>query len=239
MKKSVLNIVLACLVLSFALVSCGERYKELTEREERSVGRKAASEVGGDFSESDTAAITHLAYLRTSEGEIVIGLYGEDAPETVANFIGLAKMGYYDGVLFHRVAKNFLIQTGDRTTLFPNRKKQWGYGGESFYGGTIDDELNPETPSYKRGYEYGTVAMANRGPNTNASQFFICLKEAKNLEKKWTIFGRVVKGMDVVEKIASLPVEPSDRGPDDGVPKKPVRIYSARIKLIKPPREKR
>jgi cyclophilin family peptidyl-prolyl cis-trans isomerase len=183
----------------------------------------------------DTAIVTHIAEIKTSMGMIVLGLYGEDAPETVANFIGLAKMNYYAGVLFHRVAKDFLIQTGDRNTLYINEKNEWGFGGESFYGGEIEDELNPNTVSYKRGYEYGVVAMANKGANTNTSQFFICLKEAKKLERKWTIFGKVVDGMNNVEKIANCTVEPSERGKNDGIPLKPIRIYSVTISLIKAP----
>jgi cyclophilin family peptidyl-prolyl cis-trans isomerase len=187
------------------------------------------------FLENDTAIVTHTALLRTSMGNIVIGLFGEDAPETVANFIGLSKMNYYNGVLFHRVAKNFLIQSGDRNTIFQNRKPVWGLGGQSFYGGDIEDELNPSTPSFRRGYVKGTIAMANKGPNTNTSQFFICLEEANKLEHKWTIFGKVLDGMDVVEKISELPVEKSLRGKNDGIPLKPVRIYEVNIRFIKSP----
>jgi cyclophilin family peptidyl-prolyl cis-trans isomerase len=179
--------------------------------------------------------ITHFAYVKTSMGSFTIALYGEDAPETVANFIGLIKMKYYNGILFHRIAKNFLIQAGDKNTLFPNKKTEWGFGGESFYGGEIEDELNPKTPSYRGGYVKGVAAMANKGPNTNSSQFFICLDKAKSLEHKWTIFGKVTEGLEVVEKISEVQVEPSDRGNFDGIPIKPVRIYSINIKFIKSP----
>ncbi len=188
-----------------------------------------------DISLSDTSLITHHVTFKTSMGDFVIGLYGEDAPETVANFIGLIKLNYYNGILIHRVAKNFLIQMGDRNTIYDSKRELWGYGGESFYGGDIKDELNPNTPSYKIGYEKGVVAMANKGPNTNTSQFFICLEEAKKLEKTWTIFGRVIKGMDVIENISMVAVEKSDRGLNDGIPLKPIRIYYANVELVNNP----
>jgi len=184
-------------------------------------------------SPKDTAVITHAALIKSSKGNFSIGLYGYDAPETVANFIGLAKLNFYNGVLFHRVAKNFMIQAGDRNTLFQEMKTEWGFGGKSFYGGDIEDELDPNTPSYKMGYVKGTVAMANKGPNTNTSQFFICLEEAFGMKRNWTIFGKVISGMNVVENISNVPVEPSERGDHDGIPVKPVRIYSINIKYIR------
>lgn len=178
----------------------------------------------------DRAIVTAEAKIRTSMGTIIIGLYGKDAPKTVENFIELSKNNYYRGVLFHRIAKNFLIQTGDGLTKSRRHQNQWGTGGISSYGKEFDDELNPETPSAKIGYVSGTVAMANRGANTNTSQFFICLEEAESLEFKWTIFGRVLKGMDVVRKISEVKVKPSKQGDNDGLPVKPVRIYNISIK---------
>lgn len=217
-------------------------YKPLSEKEEKvinnpgMIGKDAVHELQTDNKDiSEKVVITHFAFVKTSMGNFTMELYGEDAPETVANFIGLVKMKYYNGLLFHRVAKNFLIQTGDKNTLWQNKKSEWGIGGQSFYGGEIEDELNPNTPSYRMGYVKGTVAMANKGPNTNTSQFFICLPEAAKLEHKWTIFGKVIEGMDVVENISYVPVERSDRGANDGVPVKPVRIHSIAIKLIKAP----
>jgi cyclophilin family peptidyl-prolyl cis-trans isomerase len=179
---------------------------------------------------NDTPNITGSATITTSYGNITIGLYGDDAPLTVRNFKGLVQKGYYNGILFHRVAKNFLIQTGDRETTVQSKKTSWGKGGESIYGKEFDDELNSETPSYKIGYIPGTVAMANHGPNTNTSQFFICLDDAMRLEPQWTIFGKVMNGMDVVKKISDVEVEPSARGTNDGFPKKPVKIISVSVK---------
>jgi len=142
------------------------------------------------------------ATLETSMGNIVIELYPNDAPRTVANFIGLAKRGFYDGIIFHRVVSGFVIQGGDPTGT--------GTGGDSIYGGDFEDELNPNTESYKRGYVEGTVAMANRGPNTNSSQFFIMLEE-KLLPKLFTIFGKVVEGGEVVQSIGRVQVDGNDK----------------------------
>lgn len=173
--------------------------------------------------------ITHKVQFNTSMGKFVIGLYGKDAPKTVENFLGLVKKRFYNGILIHRVAKRFLIQMGDNLTKSKRKKAEWGTGGESFFGKEFEDELYNNTPSYQLGYIKGMVAMANKGPNTNKSQFFICLDEAKYLDQKWTIFGKVIQGMDVVEKISKVEIEESKWGNDDGIPKKPIRIFSANI----------
>jgi cyclophilin family peptidyl-prolyl cis-trans isomerase len=149
------------------------------------------------------------ATIETSKGTIEIELYQNDAPKTVANFAGLAEQGYYNGVIFHRVSKGFVIQGGDSTGT--------GRGGRSIYGREFEDELNPSAPSYQAGYQRGVVAMANRGPNTNTSQFFIILKDASWLPKNYTIFGKVTKGMEVVDSIAAVDIIPQ-MGPTDGKP---------------------
>ncbi len=131
--------------------------------------------------------------IHTAKGDIEFQTYPKDAPKTVANFSTLAKKGYYNGLTFHRVEPGFVIQGGD-----PNGN---GSGGYSIYGPTFEDELNPDTESYKEGYKEGVVAMANRGPNTNGSQFFIMLADNDSLPKNYTIFGKVTKGMDVVKQI--------------------------------------
>ncbi len=134
------------------------------------------------------------ATIHTVKGDITIQLYPNDAPKTVMNFATLAKYGYYNNLTFHRVVPGFVIQGGD-----PNGN---GTGGVSIYGPTFADELNPNTPSYLNGYQEGVVAMANRGPNTNGSQFFIMLANDPTLPHQYTIFGKVISGMDVVKKIA-------------------------------------
>jgi cyclophilin family peptidyl-prolyl cis-trans isomerase len=137
--------------------------------------------------------------IATTMGDITAELYPDKAPKTVDNFVTLAKKGFYDGLTFHRVIKDFMIQGGDPTGT--------GRGGPGY---AFADELNPATPSYKAGYVRGTVAMANSGPNTNGSQFFIMHKDYA-LPHSYTIFGRVVSGMDVVDAIASSQTGPGDR----------------------------
>lgn len=137
--------------------------------------------------------------IETNKGNIVFETYDADAPKTVQNFITLANKGYYNGVIFHRVIKGFMIQGGDPTGT--------GMGGPGY---KFADELNPATESYKKGYARGTVAMANSGPDTNGSQFFIMHKDYP-LPNNYTIFGRVISGMDVVDAIANTPVGPNDK----------------------------
>ena len=134
-----------------------------------------------------------IATIETSKGTIELELYEKDAPKTVKNFVTHITEGYYNGLTFHRVEPGFVIQGGD-----PSGN---GTGGTSIYGSTFEDELNPNTQSYKDGYKEGVLAMANRGPNTNGSQFFIMLEDTPSLPKNYTIFGKVTKGMDVVKKI--------------------------------------
>lgn len=134
------------------------------------------------------------AVIKTVKGDIVLDLYPNDAPKTVTNFATLAKNGYYDCLTFHRVEPGFVIQGGD-----PNGN---GTGGTSIYGAKFADELNPATESYKNGYKEGVLAMANAGPNTNGSQFFIMLADNDSLPKNYTIFGKVTSGLDVVHSIA-------------------------------------
>ncbi len=160
------------------------------------------------------------ATIETTKGSIEVELYETDAPKTVANFVGLAKEGYFNGIIVHRISKGFVIQTGDSTGT--------GRGGRSIYGGTFEDELFPATPSYQAGYLRGTLAMANRGPNTNTSQFFIVLADAPWLPKNYTIFGRVTKGMEVVDSIAGVPITPM-MGPTDGKPVEEIKMTAVKV----------
>lgn len=138
------------------------------------------------------------ATINTTMGSIKIELYPDDAPKTVENFAGLAKKDYYKDVIFHRVIKDFMIQTGDPT--------ETGAGGESFFGKDFKDEINEHK------VDVGAVAMANRGPNTNGSQFFIVTEKAQpHLDGRHTVFGKVTEGMDVVRKIAAVEVNEDDK----------------------------
>ena len=156
--------------------------------------------------------------LETTKGNITVELFDKDAPKTVENFVCLVAKGYYDGITFHRVASGFVVQAGDPTGT--------GAGGESIYGKDFEDELYPTTSSYKTGYVKGVLAMANRGPNTNSSQFFITLDDVNSaLRKNYTIFGRVTSGMDVVEAIGKVKTNP----PQDGKPVETITIKKATL----------
>ena len=171
----------------------------------------------------------NTAVVETSLGSFEIQLYAQDAPKTVENFKKLALKKFFDGMRVHRVSKNFVIQTGDDKSKDPAKVEEWGTGGQSIWGKPFEDELNPNTPSYKEGYKMGVVAMANSGPNTNTSQFFVCLKDAP-LPHNYTIFGKVTKGMDVVEKIGAVDIIPGRMGPTDGRPKTDVLIKKISLK---------
>jgi cyclophilin family peptidyl-prolyl cis-trans isomerase len=139
------------------------------------------------------------ATLHTTHGEIALELFDEDAPKTVENFRRLAADGFYDGTIFHRVIRDFMVQGGD--------PEGTGRGGPGY---TFDDEPNEHK------VERGAVAMANAGPNTNGSQFFlVTAKQAPWLDGKHTVFGRVVDGMDVVDAIEAVPTGAQDRPTED------------------------
>jgi len=142
------------------------------------------------------------AVIQTNKGTIRFELLEADAPKTSENFITLAERGYYDGVIFHRVIKGFMIQGGDPTGT--------GRGGESAGGGRFNDEINRSSEVYKRGYKAGTVAMANSGPNTNGSQFFI-MHADYGLPPSYTIFGRVTEGQEIIDAIATSPTDRNDK----------------------------
>jgi len=142
------------------------------------------------------------AVIETSKGTIKFELLEADAPKTTENFRLLAGKNYFDGVVFHRVIKNFMIQGGDPLGE--------GYGGESAWGGRFDDEIDRSSSLYSGVYEKGTVAMANAGPNTNGSQFFIMHIDYP-LPPSYTKFGKVIEGQSVVDEIANVPTGQNDK----------------------------
>ena len=186
-----------------------------------------------------------IAVMKTNMGEVEILLFPEVAPKAVENFISLAKGGYYDGIIFHRVIKDFMIQGGDPTGT--------GMGGESVWGKPFEDEFSEEARNFR-----GALSMANAGPNTNGSQFFIVQagpetmderifsmlkRQGKNfsndvaekymevggtpwLDGAHTVFGQVIRGMDVVDKIGNLRVDHSDK------PYEEVKILGITIKQV-------
>ena len=154
----------------------------------------------------DTAK-SYTARLETSHGSIDVELFAADAPQTVNNFVSLAREGFYDGTRFHRIVKGFVVQGGDPTGT--------GSGGPGY---SFPDE--PVT----RDYERGTLAMANAGPNTNGSQFFICLSDLRgSLPKNYTIFGKVTNGLETVDAMASVNVKRGGGG-EMSLPTEPITL---------------
>ena len=143
------------------------------------------------------------ATLHTTKGDVVIELLGADAPDTVANFTKLAGSGFYDGTKFHRVIKGFMIQGGDPLSKDDAKAAQWGTGGPGYQ---FKDEIRPGNRN-----DIGTISMANAGPNTNGSQFFINTAANNFLDTKHTVFGKVVAGLDVVKAIETTPTGSNDR----------------------------
>jgi cyclophilin family peptidyl-prolyl cis-trans isomerase len=159
------------------------------------------------------------ATIETDKGPIELEFLPMDAPKAVENFRLLAERGYYDNLTFHRIVKGFMIQGGD-----PSGD---GTGGESAWGGTFEDEINTDSQIYRDGYRRGLVALANAGPNTNGSQFFI-MHQDYPLQPAYVIFARVIKGIEVVDALADTP---TTRGPDGGMsqPLTPPRMKKVTI----------
>jgi cyclophilin family peptidyl-prolyl cis-trans isomerase len=151
---------------------------------------------------------TYTALMKTSVGDIELELYADKTPITVNNFVSLVKKKFYNGVIFHRTIKGFMIQSGDPTGT--------GSGGPGY---KFDDE------KFDGEYTRGTLAMANAGPNTNGSQFFIMHKDVP-IAKNYVIFGKVINGLDTVDKIAEAPTKPEGEG---STPVNPIKIISVEI----------
>ncbi|MSR70485.1 peptidylprolyl isomerase [Candidatus Kaiserbacteria bacterium] len=156
------------------------------------------------------------ATLHTNKGDITIEFFDADAPNTVANFTKLAQAGFYDGTKFHRVISNFMIQGGDPLSKDDSAAARWGTGGPGYQ---FADEIRANNHNV-----VGTISMANAGPNTNGSQFFINVADNSFLDTKHTTFGKVVAGMEVVNAIAQTPTGANDR------PVSPIIINSISLK---------
>ena len=152
-----------------------------------------------------------VVVISTNQGDMEFKLYPDKAPKTCENFIGLAAKEYYNGLIFHRVIKGFMIQGGD--------PEGTGSGGESLWGVTFEDEISPDLQFSQT----GILAMANRGPNTNGGQFFITLGPTPHLDDRHSVFGEVTEGMDVVRKIGKTQTGTQDR------PIKPIVIQTVKI----------
>ena len=163
---------------------------------------------GDDFTAKAVSAVNNSvsgAIIDTNLGVIEIEFFQDDAPLTVNNFIKLADSGFYNGTKFHRVIPQFMIQGGDPLSKDNTKKNQWGTGGPGY---TFEDEIHSNNFHLT-----GTIAMANAGPNTNGSQFFINVVDNRHLDNAHTVFGKVKKGMDIAKMISESPTNPINNQP--------------------------
>ncbi len=163
----------------------------------------AAAATPAPAAAAPAADTNEVAVIKTTEGDMVIAFWTDAAPNTIANFKKLAKSGFYDGTCFHRVIKGFMIQGGDPNTKDPAKENIWGMGDPGY---KIDAEFN-DHPHVR-----GVISMArSQDPNSAGSQFFICHGSPSFLDHQYTTFGHLIKGDDVLEKIAATPTHPPDR----------------------------
>ena len=167
------------------------------------------------------ADVKEVAVLKTSAGEMVVEFWPEVAPKTVENFIKLAKEGFYDGTAFHRIIKDFMIQGGDPLSKDPSKEAMWGTGDS---GRRLKSEFN------ERHHDFGVISMArSANPDSASCQFFICLGPTPQLDGKYTTFGKLIKGGDVLKKLGATPVGPSG----SGEPSKPVeRVALDKVTIV-------
>ncbi len=167
-----------------------------------------------------SADANDVAVINTTDGTMVIAFWPNEAPKTVANFEKLARQGFYDGTCFHRIIKGFMIQGGDPLTKDASQEAAWGTGGPGY---TIDAEFNDHS------HQYGVISMARSAdPNSAGSQFFICDGNASFLDHHYTAFGHLIKGGDVLDKIADTPCGPNGGG-ESSKPLQRVGVISIKI----------
>jgi peptidyl-prolyl cis-trans isomerase B (cyclophilin B) len=165
-------------------------------------------------------ASNEVAVIKTSEGEMVVQFWTDAAPNTIENFKKLAREGFYDGTIFHRIVKGFMIQGGDPNSKDPAKENSYGQGGPSY---KIKAEFNDHS------HQRGVISMARSSdPDSAGSQFFICLAPVPRLDHQYTTFGKLIKGTDVLEKIGDTPVTRNSSG-ENSKPTKRVVIESIKI----------
>ena len=201
MSKKIIAILMAAILLIGGLTACGTKKEEAPAADnspkQNQLTSAYAEEAYGFQLEAPAEGET-VAIMHTNMGDIKIKLFVNEVPRTAQNFIELAKKGYYNGIIFHRVIKDFMIQGGDPTGT--------GMGGESIYGEKFEDEFDAALHNIR-----GALSMANAGPNTGGSQFFITLRDCPWLDGKHAVFGKVTQGMDVVRKIGRSYTDMNDR----------------------------
>jgi len=181
-----------------------------------------ATTVAEERKEEKTSVNTsnEVAVIKTSEGEMEVQFWTDAAPNTIENFKKLARQGFYDGTIFHRIVKDFMIQGGDPNSKDPAKENSYGQGGPDY---KIKAEFNDHP------HDRGVISMARSAdPDSAGSQFFICLAPVHRLDHQYTTFGKLIKGDDVLEKIGNIPVERNAQG-EPSKPTKRVMIESVKI----------
>ncbi len=201
-----INRLLSIILISILIISCSENNKQNQTQENFQTKIENGDTLDNLMELKNNEKL--IATVQTNMGTFEIELFARDVPRTAKNFAGLAIKGYYDGIIFHRVIKDFMIQGGDPTGT--------GMGGESIYGAKFEDEFVPSLMHDSP----GILSMANAGPNTNGSQFFITVVATPWLNARHTVFGKVIKGMDVVYAISQVPTNNMDRPVDNVVMQK-------------------
>lgn len=196
LKNNLWYFVIAVVVILLIIII--PKFMDNTNKKEIELKNKAVSSLNNSYDG---------AVLKTNQGDIVLEFMQSDAPVTINNFIKLAEKEFYNGTKFHRVIENFMIQGGDPLSKDEEMRVQWGTGGPGY---TFEDEIHSNNQN-----NAGTVAMANAGPNTNGSQFFINTNNNNFLDDKHTVFAKVVGGMDIVVKISQVEAGPTDQPVED------------------------
>lgn len=201
-----INRLLSIILIGVLIISCSENNKQNQAKENIQTNIEKGDTLDNLMELKNNEKL--IATVQTNMGTFEIELFAHEVPRTAKNFAGLAIKGYYDGIIFHRVIKDFMIQGGDPTGT--------GMGGESIYGAKFEDEFVPSLMHDSP----GILSMANAGPNTNGSQFFITVVATPWLNARHTVFGKVIKGMDVVYAISQVPTNNMDRPVDNVVMQK-------------------
>lgn len=207
MKKIILAVALLAGIaaLLFAGVKMNKAKQQIPGTEENQTITQTTTTTEQQKSMTETSSHSHII-LVTNEGNIEIELFNDRTPNTAKNFLTLAGKDFYDNTKFHRVIDGFMIQGGDPLSKDDSKMMYWGTGGPGYQ---FADEITADNHN-----DRGTISMANAGPNTNGSQFFINVADNNFLDTKHTVFGKVVKGMEVVDTISKTPTGQNDRPVD-------------------------
>lgn len=211
-RSQKISFVLVLLFLTFAGLEITSIYKEgpveiidsnklneMVENNEEANSQKAGPQKPGN---TNNGQISGKVTLKTNAGDIKLQLFPTEAPKTVENFINLASSGFYNGTKFHRIIKDFMIQGGDPLSKDNSQKSKWGTGGPGY---SFEDEFSEKLSNVP-----GTISMANSGPNTNGSQFFINVAQNTFLDGKHSVFGQVIEGGEVVMGISGVETDAND-----------------------------